>query len=628
MKRSILCIFMVLCLCVGANAAPATSVGVTIFEDNMENGPGDWIDGSTYWQWASGDLNNCANANSGSASWFLGSTSNCNSSSSVGYQWLRTPNIVIPAAGNTELNFAYYQRVAGSNNRIYIHSQANGYTQLGNLSAGPTLTWANKQYNVPAAYKGQTVLFLFYFSYSGTYIDDIKVENFPATYYNGAFTSPAFNWNDISDSANLLTTSELDDGWKNVNMGFSFTFYGQTYTDVDVSTNGYLTFGSDPDNYTADSIPDTNDPDNIIAPFWCDLDLSGGGEIFAKTMGTAPNRQFIVQYKNVDFYDASERPGNALLNFEVILSEADNSILFQYGDMLSVNSHGNGDGGDPDGDDTSIGIENADGGLGVNHSYNTASITDNMALKIEYTDTDTDSLPDFFEFKHNTDHTNINDPTITADVDGDGLNWLQEYQGGSNPYYEDSDFDGVDDPDEIAGGSNPMASEIPLTITYKGTGTDFGTAYFAFTVGTLDPDTTGFRVYYGAASLNIPTVNVTSDYDAYYDIIDTTQRSGLIDQKWGLNGVPLVYFRVAPIRTVNGVTFEGTPTREYSTYFAGYGDKNGLSIADTNQADEQIQELEKLNNEDDDNKFCFISSASGDCSFKRIVSRVKSFFGK
>ncbi|GEM_PF-3324354 len=87
-----------------------------------------------------------------------------------------------------------------------------------------------------------------------------------------------------------------------VYFGFSFKFFGQTYTSCRVSTNGYLTFGSDGTDASNDPLPDANLPDNVIALFWDDLVVGDHGitdEVFYRIDGAPGSRVLTVEYRSV-----------------------------------------------------------------------------------------------------------------------------------------------------------------------------------------------------------------------------------------------------------------------------------------------------------------------------------------
>ncbi|MFQ5583194.1 MAG: choice-of-anchor B family protein [Calditrichia bacterium] len=169
---------------------------------------------------------------------------------------------------------------------------------------------------------------------------------------------PSFNWMDISGTGTSVVLG--DDDFIEVPLPFTFSFYGVDQTMVKISSNGYLTFGADGTDFSNDPIPDPNDPNDIICPFWDDLNPSLGGTIHYKA---SPDR-FIVQYSNIQHF-----VGTGTYSFEVILNP-DGSMLFQYltlgGDLAS----------------NTIGIENSDASIGLEVIFNAAYVHDNLAIRI------------------------------------------------------------------------------------------------------------------------------------------------------------------------------------------------------------------------------------------------------
>jgi hypothetical protein len=152
---------------------------------------------------------------------------------------------------------------------------------------------------------------------------------------------------DISGSGTELVLGD-DDGMV-VPIGFSFSFFGNTYTDIAVTSNGYLTFGGDLTDYTNDPIPNTTDPNDIICPFWDDLTPPNGGTIHYQTLGAEPDRVFVAQWT-----DVPEFPDVGANTFEALLFEGSNCIEFRYGEFTAILVG-----------DVTVGVENADGTQGT-----------------------------------------------------------------------------------------------------------------------------------------------------------------------------------------------------------------------------------------------------------------------
>ncbi|MEC0231628.1 S-layer homology domain-containing protein [Paenibacillus alba] len=118
-----------------------------------------------------------------------------------------------------------------------------------------------------------------------------------------------------------------DDVSGQIPVGFQFIFYGTKYDQAYANTNGFLMFkdASDECCTARDELP-LNSPTNYIAPFFTDLYMSGS-DVLYKTLGSAPNRKFVIQWTNMNFCcDSSSHMGT----FQAILYESTNEIQMQY----------------------------------------------------------------------------------------------------------------------------------------------------------------------------------------------------------------------------------------------------------------------------------------------------------
>jgi N-acetylneuraminic acid mutarotase len=114
----------------------------------------------------------------------------------------------------------------------------------------------------------------------------------------------------------------------NVPIGFNFVFYGNTYSSVNISSNGFIEFppGAADGCCTGRTIPLADDFNNIIAAAWTDLFPPGapsGGGVFYETRGRAPNRYLIVAYQEVPWY---QEVGTNRVTTQIILYEGTNLI--------------------------------------------------------------------------------------------------------------------------------------------------------------------------------------------------------------------------------------------------------------------------------------------------------------
>ena len=108
-------------------------------------------------------------------------------------------------------------------------------------------------------------------------------------------------------------------------IGFSFTFFGNTYTTFNVSSNGFIGFSIFPQSgcCSGGDIPAADALNNLIAAAWTDLDPSSGGGIFYETRGRAPSRYLVVAYQNLPWYSEY---GTNRVTTQIILYEGTNAI--------------------------------------------------------------------------------------------------------------------------------------------------------------------------------------------------------------------------------------------------------------------------------------------------------------
>lgn len=155
-----------------------------------------------------------------------------------------------------------------------------------------------------------------------------------------------------------------DDGsWGPFNIGFTFTYYGNNYSQFHVTSNGLVMFGSGSGDYTEDPIPSTGSPNNFIAAFWDDIVIDPSGKILYTTIGAAPNRKCIIQWTNMGFFSSTVLMGT----FAVILHEGSNNIQIQYRSIIdntSARAHGQS---------ATIGLENSGGTAGIQYAWHNSS---------------------------------------------------------------------------------------------------------------------------------------------------------------------------------------------------------------------------------------------------------------
>ncbi|MEO8148405.1 MAG: T9SS type A sorting domain-containing protein [Bacteroidia bacterium] len=108
---------------------------------------------------------------------------------------------------------------------------------------------------------------------------------------------------------------------------FTFTFNGNPFTQFKASTSGVVTFdltAATPPSYTKEALPSALIPDNSIC-FWGIAGTGSNDNILTKTFGTAPNRQFWIQFNSYSQYPAVT---GSYIYVAVVLEETTNNIYF------------------------------------------------------------------------------------------------------------------------------------------------------------------------------------------------------------------------------------------------------------------------------------------------------------
>ncbi len=107
-------------------------------------------------------------------------------------------------------------------------------------------------------------------------------------------------------------------------LGFDFCFYGNSYSEVNIGSNGWIGFSGGPFTFTSEAVPSVSPdvPKNCIMGPWYDINPGVGGTVRYQTLGVAPLRRFVVSYTNVPHFLC----GGDLETYQIILYETSNEI--------------------------------------------------------------------------------------------------------------------------------------------------------------------------------------------------------------------------------------------------------------------------------------------------------------
>ncbi|MDX1797512.1 MAG: hypothetical protein R3255_02575 [Candidatus Lokiarchaeia archaeon] len=180
-------------------------------------------------------------------------------------------------------------------------------------------------------------IFILFFLFLGMQISNITIKSsvyqiiFPINMSAGLARYEAtlgypYNWIDASSGIELILA---DDDSALTKLPFNFTFYDNTFEEIYVITEGYLTFSFKSVLTSGIIIPSSHPHrQNIIAPFWTNLDGTSGNT-YIKNFTS----YWVVAWENIN-HDNGSFAGS----FEAVLYN-DGDIIFNYDELHNVSTY-------------------------------------------------------------------------------------------------------------------------------------------------------------------------------------------------------------------------------------------------------------------------------------------------
>jgi hypothetical protein len=180
-----------------------------------------------------------------------------------------------------------------------------------------------------------------------------------------------FDWVNIEERGIRIGTAGDDNkDYGFFPLGFSFPFYDSTFDSIMISSDGWLSFSpviSCYDDsfycYKNKSLPYLWGPYNLVAPFWDDLKLTDSSAIYFYSSANSA----VISYLNMYHYGQA---GRGPYTFQTILFP-DGEITFQY---LHI---------DDSLYNATVGMQNEDGTVGLDVSYNQNFLRDSLVVKMQ-----------------------------------------------------------------------------------------------------------------------------------------------------------------------------------------------------------------------------------------------------
>lgn len=163
-----------------------------------------------------------------------------------------------------------------------------------------------------------------------------------------------FVWNSISAVGSALSLD--DDATATVSLPWPIDFYGQTRTELTISSNGFVTVGgSGATAYLNQPIPAIDAANGIVCGHWDDLNPSTSGTVYVQAL----EDRFVVEFDDVSYYGGGGTIGLQIhvLDPMVYPTQSGNAqwlVFYQHGVHNSE----------------TVGIESPNGTTGVQYLFN------------------------------------------------------------------------------------------------------------------------------------------------------------------------------------------------------------------------------------------------------------------
>ena len=176
------------------------------------------------------------------------------------------------------------------------------------------------------------------------------------------------DWIDISSIGTQIAFPHNDEAADPINIGFDFSFYGQSYSQCIVNANGWVGFSFDNNAWDNTSIPSTSAPRPAIFGFWDDLNPVNdqcneycSGNVYYHSN----SERLVISFEEVAHWWTNNE--NSYYSFQVVLYPGGDFNL-NYGSITGTHS-------------ATIGMQNANGTDGLQVSHNGSYVHGNLSVR-------------------------------------------------------------------------------------------------------------------------------------------------------------------------------------------------------------------------------------------------------
>lgn len=157
---------------------------------------------------------------------------------------------------------------------------------------------------------------------AGIMLASVLVSTAQVSSYTFAQGATTITW--LSSGYTEHTTGTTDYGvYNDVALGFTFNYNGTNYTSASICNDGFIALGS---SVSSTYYPlSTGSSNNVIAGMANDLQGLATGTLRSQTLGTSPNRTFVIEWRHYEKYSGADD-----YSFQIILYETSNKIEVRY----------------------------------------------------------------------------------------------------------------------------------------------------------------------------------------------------------------------------------------------------------------------------------------------------------
>ncbi len=187
-------------------------------------------------------------------------------------------------------------------------------------------------------------------------------------------TGVPFNYRNIAGTSLNLG----DDDSALLTPPFPIQFGGIDFANLYVNSNGNVTFfGAFPFSFFNEALP-VSSTLTLVAPFWDDLYPTTTGNVFWEVIGSQPNRELVIEWRDVEHYSCDT---GLSVSFQVVFFEGSSDILFNYADTIFSDPTARGICYEDvdSGASATVGVQ-VEQGVATQFSFNTPSLADNTSI--------------------------------------------------------------------------------------------------------------------------------------------------------------------------------------------------------------------------------------------------------